>query len=381
MSVIRPKPPTDPIHHRPPIWAGGEGEARRRAYREWVTRLEGHRHDAAAALAAATPLLAAYGTLRAPADRRASALFALLDVAREVRDTVDRVVVVGDGPHRTPVDLLLATCCHPFHDQLPRSERGGRPRFVVLSPDDDDDRVQGTLDLLASRGGDRLADAWGLVVVGAASEPRAGALAHLFARLGRTRSPGAGTLAPAAVSARVVAGEAAALEPGPACRELLLPGVGGAAAAGCFTALLPAAIAGIDVVRVLEGMAAMERRFAEAASEANPVVTFVAAGRAVAPPGEVPRRALLTPRHWPGLDEWAAALGGRRSMSPSETRVATSIVVEACRRRPFGDGEAPHPPSSGPGIDAIALPTADEHTVGQLLALLRLAAHLDGLAG
>ena len=36
----------------------------------------------------------------------------------------------------------------------------------------------------------------------------------------------------------------------------------------CFTALLPAAIAGIDVVRLLEGMAAMERRFSEAAFEA-----------------------------------------------------------------------------------------------------------------
>ena len=327
---------------------------------------------------AATRLLTAYGTLQAHGERRGSALFGLLDVARQLRDGVDRVVVVGDGAHRALVDLLRATCCHPFHDLLPRSDRGGRPRLVTLSPDDDDDRVQGTLDLLASRAGDRLADAWGLVVVGPASEPRAAAIAALLAAdaAGRGAAPW-----PAAMMARVVAGgDPAPLDHGPECRDLVLPCAGGSAVGACFTALLPAAIAGIDVVRLLEGMAAMERRFSEAALEANPVVTFVATGRALVEAGGSAWRPLHAPRHWPGLAEWWGALGARPSAPSPDPRLATAIVVEACRRRPFGDSAVP-PPSPAVGTDRVTLPRADEHAVGQLLGLLRLAAILDGLAG
>ena len=380
--MIRPKPPTDPIHHRPPTWPGAEGGDVARRYGEWVARLDRLRAGLAAAVPAATGLLDAYGTLRAHADRRGSTLFGLLDVARQVRDSVDRVVVVGDGPCRALVDLLLATCCHPFHDRLPRSDRGGRPCFLALSPEDDDDRVQGALDLLVSRSGDRLADAWGLVVVGPASDSRTARLATLFAAVGRPREPGAGGPAPASITARIVAGGThSSPDIGPECRDLALPAVGGTAEGACFTALLPASIAGIDVVRVLEGMAAMERRFGEAALEANPVVTFVATGRALVAAGDDAWRPLHAPRHWPGLAEWAAALGARRPVPPSDPRRGTAIVVDACRRRPFGDAATPRPPSSAGGVDTIVLPLADEHTLGQLLALLRLASLLDGLAG
>jgi hypothetical protein len=144
MSVLRPRPPTDPIDHLPPagvLSADGRADP---DWQAWLDRAEAVRGGvASSSTTAAEGLLAAYGTTRSQARRRDSALFGILDVARRIRESVDRVVVIGDRADRALVDLLLGTCCHPCHDDLPRHERGGRPRIWTLGPDDDDDTVQG----------------------------------------------------------------------------------------------------------------------------------------------------------------------------------------------------------------------------------------------
>lgn len=363
MSVIRPKPPTDPILHRPPpAWPDAAAAGR---FAAAVERLEGLRGRVPPEADGAASLLAAYGTRAAPAPRRASALFAILDAARRVREGVDRVVVLADRPERSIVDLLLATCCHPFHDQLERPERGGRPRVFTLGEDDDADRVQGVIDLLGDRTGDAIERRYALCAVGACRAPgtracRAAVEGHAAALEPlRVRCAAAGTVPPAD-------------DP-----PLLLP-VAGSSDGACFPALLPAAIAGIDVVRLLEGMAAMERRFREAPLDANPVVTFVAVARALAEAGGPPvRRQLLPPRHWPGLAVWAAGLAAADGAPPT-LAFATAVTVGESRRRlePWsGDVAA----AAAAAFDAIRLPRADEHAIGQLLALLRLARGLEAL--
>jgi len=357
MSVIRPRPPTDPIMHEvPAAWTGGAADR----FRDWVPRIEAARPRLAAP-DTATAILAGYGTLRAPARRRESPLFALLASARRVREEVDRVVVVGDRPDRGLVDLLLAACCHPLHVHLSRAGRGGRPQVFTLGPEDDDDRVQGLLDLLAERTGDALRDAWSVVPTGPCADRRTGLLLALLGSVRGTAGGDAGAAPEVdrASSAPTAAGEA------------------------CLAPLLPAAIAGIDVVRILEGMAAMERRFAEAALGSNPVVTFVAVGRALAEgDGHAPpRRGLHPPPSWQGLAEWAAALGVVAPPTAAGAGHGTVLEVESCRRRPFGPDVPPQPPAVAAGLDAIRLPRADEHAVGQVLALLALAARLDRLVG
>lgn len=361
MSVIRPKPPTDPILHcPPPAWPDAAAAGR---FAAAVERLEGLRGQVPPEADVAAALLAAYGTRAAPAPRRASALFAVLDAARRVREAVDRVVVVADRPERSIVDLLLATCCHPFHDHLERPERGGRPRVFTLGEGDDADRVQGVIDLLGDRVGDAIERRYAVCEVGAC------------------RAPGSRACRAA------VGGHAAALEPlrvrcaaggtvPPADDLTLLLPVAGGAEEACFPALLPAAIAGIDVVRLLEGMAAMERRFREAPLDANPVVTFVAVGRALAVAGGPPvRRHLLPPAHWPGLAIWAAGLAPADTEPPTLV-FGTAVAAGESRRRlePWSGHVAP---VAGAAFDALRLPRADEHAIGQLLALLRLGRGLE----
>lgn len=372
MSVLRPRPPTDPIEHLPPagvLSADGRVDP---DWRAWIDRAEKVRDAVASSSAtAAEGLLAAYGTLRNRARRRDSALFGILEVARRVRESVDRVVVIGDRADRALVDLLLATCCHPRHDDLPRHERGGRPRIWTLGPDDDDDTVQGVLDALGTPTGDGLLDAWGVMPIGRCREAFTQDCVALFAAAvhppGHVMLPVPGT----------PGGDPVALSP----RD--------AGASGEFPAatLLPAAVAGIDVVRFLEGSVAMARRFREAPAGSNPVVSLAIVGRWLtsgATSESVPRRRLVVPGRWHGLrvwhDQWIApAEAGTPGI---ETGFATPIRVAELRRAPFAaipraSTSAPPSRAEDCGVDRLLLPRCDEHTLGQLLEALRLAAALE----
>lgn len=397
MSVLRPRPPTDPIEHRPPpgvLSADGHLDPRWRSFLELAERVRG-----AVASACGTEtegMLEAYGTTRSQARRRDSALFGILDVARGVRESVDRVIVIGDRADRALVDLLLSTCCHPHHDALPRHERGGRPRIWTLGPDDDDDTVQGILDALGTQTGDKLLDAWGVVQVGPCRDAFTQDCLRLFAA---TADPTARHIAaPAMVEAAAVdpPGHISASVP-PASSNAPLPPSFPRKSAGVFTAasLLPAAIAGIDVVRLLEGAAAMARRFREAPAEANPVVSLAVVGHwlaaAAAPLCGVPRRHLVPPRRWQGLVEWQASRiappDPHASPATVEARFTTPITVAECRRAPFATiphgspgrtADAPrHRPAEKPTVEQLLLPRCDEHTLGQLLEALRLAAAVE----
>jgi hypothetical protein len=385
MSVIRPRPPTDPIHHHPPTGAGGGDPS-------WARVL--------AAAAAVRPrvveaggdpalrMLEPYGTTRSRVCRRDSRLFAILDVARTLRESVDRVIVIGDAIDRAAVDLLVATCCHPFHDALPRSERGGRPRMLTLGPGDDDDTVQGVLDLLATKRGDRLSDSWGLVLVGPCATPETQRCARLLLGPagGRALAPPSGIVIAAGLP-RSVDAESAADWIGRTGRD---DGEEDAPAERVFTAagLLPAAVAGVDVVRLLEGAAAIHRRFSEAPPEANPVLGCAVVGpwvqariRAAAAPPK--RRIEAEGSRWAGLAPWHAGVALRPAPEPIATVFTTLVRVGEWRRSPFERGEDADRagdrswPADTAAFDSIALPRCDEHAIGQLLALLRLAAEIE----
>ena len=64
---------------------------------------------------------------------------------------------------------LFESCCHPFHNELSRGERGGRPRLSFEGFNIDNDSAQGLLDVLQSHphGVDRddLLAQWAMLVV------------------------------------------------------------------------------------------------------------------------------------------------------------------------------------------------------------------------
>jgi len=295
MSVVRPQPPEDPLRYDPAATLAA-GTVSAAALAALAPRLDAARAESLADLdrwrAGGTRpgevldpafidlpdrLLAAY-----KADRTGSELFAILRTARRIREAVDRVIVLGIGGSYMGTRALFEALCHPFHDELPRGERGGRPRLSFEGFNIDNDSAQALLDLVAPAGrprSDDLLDRWALVIVsksGGTLETAVATRLYLHAlavAVGGDRT----RLADAVVPITGRTGKLAALAKTLGCPDVFdIPdGVGGRFSVFTAVGLLPAAIVGIDVVRLLEGAAAMNRRFREAPVAENPVLQFV----------------------------------------------------------------------------------------------------------
>jgi glucose-6-phosphate isomerase len=296
MSVLRPTPPEDPLQYDPsavfatggvtPVElaaiAGQLEEARAVA----LADLDAWRQAAAPEGVPLDPafidlperLLADYGGQRADSE-----LSAILKTAKRIRDAVDRVIVLGIGGSYMGTRALFEACCHPCHNELPRGERGGRPRLSFEGFNVDNDSAQGLLDLVTAADGgprgDDLLDRWATLVVSKSGGTLETAVAtRLFlAALARSVGGDTTTFAERVVPITGSSGRLAELAKAIGCPDIFdIPdGVGGRFSVLTAVGLLPAAIVGIDVVRLLEGAAAMNRRFREAPVAENPVLSFV----------------------------------------------------------------------------------------------------------
>ncbi len=99
-------------------------------------------------------------------DRRASEVGRILATAARIREAVDRVVVLGIGGSYMGARALLEACCHPYHNELSRGERGGKPRMFFEGNNVDNDAAQGLLDVLGhGRAARDVAERWAIVVI------------------------------------------------------------------------------------------------------------------------------------------------------------------------------------------------------------------------
>jgi len=396
MSVIRPRPPTDPIivepaaaSPQPPVGRAAGPTGAERPEREGprpATRQQ------------PADMLADYRL-----QRPASQLHAVLQAARLIRDRCDRVIVIAEAGEMLAARTLLAACCHPFHDALPRAERGGRPRILFSGGVLANDRDQGLLDLVAPAGrgsADDLLDRWAVVVVANSSIPvSVAAAARLFVD---TLAAQVGGRCPSLAERVVTVGAPLAFlaESLGGHPPLPLPAAcAGARSVFSAAALLPAAIAGVDVVRVLEGAVAMNSRTSEAPRDENPVARFLLSDPAgdgpTAPTGRLPRLVAADEQLGP-ICAWFECLGepvaadapptatirvtggeprrdplGLSSAGPWWTGVRGLELegLEGCSWPDLARRETPAPARA-----EIRLPRIDEHAVGQLLQLLLLAA-------
>src|SRR3954470_22246786 len=190
----------------------------------------------------------------------------ILARAQQLRDEVDRVVVLGVGGSYLGARALFEALCSSFHNELPPRSRLGAPRLYFEGTNFDTDALQDLLDLFESTcvDPDVRDERWGAIVV----------------------SKSGGTLE-TATTFRILRGEVSKFygsKNGEALRRFLVPVTGGAgkardllAAAGfdngdiltlpdniggrfsVFTAagLLPAAVLGLDVRALLLGAATM----------------------------------------------------------------------------------------------------------------------------
>lgn len=414
MSVIRPKPPEDPIEYAPAARAAASGAAGASAVPidALVHAREAARDDPVVRIP--EQLLADYNGTSAgrPAGRtRASSeLFAILQAARQIRDTVDRMIVAGDAGAVQAVRAVFSCCCHPFHNELPRGERGGRPRLSFAGHPLDADALQGLVDLVAPAGatctGDLL-EQWGVVLcVDDDTSPAARLLLRLLARSvgdgpSRTADRVATVLRPSSSGGDVahvahVARVAHVAQTVCSRHAFVMPDVAGER--GVFTAacLLPLAIVGIDVVRLLQGAVLMNRRFREGAADLNPALQCAAVSRLAARRGHAPPRLvspdtdrLLELARWHGL----LATGPAGAATVEAAAQVTLLHAGEPRRDPEAavplastggfdrgrDGAAAPRPTTAAGVNphvaaVVRLPRIDEHAIGQLLQMHLLAA-------
>lgn len=363
MSVLRPRPPEDPLACNHGEWSPGTLADRLTAIRDQLVADPGD-------LGLAVRTLADYDTCR-PESR----LFAILSAARRIRESVDRLVIVAGGTVGPGTQLLAASCCHPDHDQLPRGERGGRPRLSWLDGRSANDTLQGLLDVVAPPGGPRADDLlhrWAIMLVDPPQpEPRQAEVgAILLDRLAASLGDDSGRLPNLVLPIAAGPGVGTALATRLGCPLRFTSEAGLDSAAGVFTAggLLPAAVVGIDVVQLLKGAAAMLRRFAEAPLAENPAIVDGAIAFEAARSGHAAGRVFL------GDDAWVPALGAwHRRVRPTEPGRA-AVVTTVGSGEPRRDRIVEPPAGEAAGI---GLPRVDEHALGQLLQLLMLSAAVE----
>lgn len=454
MSVVRPKPPEDPISYDAAavLATGGMTQADldglveplEAARRESLADLERWRSGNAGAdpldpafIDLPERLLADYGTTRPESE-----LFAILRVAKRLRETVDRVVVLGIGGSYMGTRALFESCCHPFHNELSRGERGGRPRLSFEGYNIDNDSAQGLLDLLtpaAGRAGaDDLLAQWAMLVVSKSGGTLETAVATrlLLQTLAAAVGQDAARLAERVVPITGASGKLASLATTLGCPDVFgIPdGVGGRFSVFTAVGLLPASVVGIDVVRLLEGAAAMTRRFREAPVAENPVLQYVAVCHLAEQRMGATIRVLSS---WSnrleavglwydqllseslGKDEKGATpltavttrdlhSRGQQHQEGRRDKLITNLCVGEPRRDPLTlpglagsagnedqlddligtawptmleaatDGTNEAYASVGRPTATISLPRIDEHTVGQLLQMLMLATVVEG---
>jgi len=212
--------------------------------------------------------------------REQSELGQILAAAARIAESADRVVSLGIGGSYMGARALFEACCHPYHNELSRADRGGRPRLYFDGHNVDNDATQGLLQLLSGADFNNLDERWAIVVISKSGGTleTAISLRTYLAALRAACGDGPSKLSDLVVPVTGESGKLFDLSDAIGCPEKFrVPdGVGGRFSILSAVGLLPAAVLGLNVVELLEGAAAMNRRFREAAPGDNPVLDYVA---------------------------------------------------------------------------------------------------------
>ncbi|REJ68602.1 MAG: glucose-6-phosphate isomerase [Planctomycetota bacterium] len=214
------------------------------------------------------------------ANRAESELGKILAAANQLADQVDRVVLLGIGGSYMGARALFDACCHPYHNELSRAERGGRPRLYFDGNNVDNDATSGLRELLSGANFDDLDQRWAIAVISKSGGTLETALSlrTFLTTLRKASGLGEPELGRYVLPVTGASGRLFDLAKALGCADIFrVPdGVGGRFSVLSAVGLLPAAILGLNVVELLRGAAAMNRRFRESAPGDNPVLDYVA---------------------------------------------------------------------------------------------------------
>ncbi len=370
-------------------------------------------------------------------DRGAESEVARLQAtANRLASAVDRVVVLGIGGSYMGARALLEACCHPYYNEVSREMRAGRPRISFEGNNVDNDAMQGLCDLLGrGRTTTEVADRWAIVVISKSGGTLETAAAFRIL-LGQLQTSCEGDASQVAQLVTPVTGTGSKLfdlAGALGCPEIFpVPdGVGGRFSILSAVGLLPAAIMGLDIVKLLEGAAAMNEHFQTAPVGENVVLDYTGICHLMEAKRGCDIRLLSTwGKRMEAVGLWydqllSESLGkhergampltvvntrdlhsrGQQHQEGKRDKVITNVTIGKCEREPLaiGRSELDHDQlnelaaktlpeildaatkgtnqayreDSRPTAE-LHLPRLDEHVLGQVFQMLMLATVLEG---
>ena len=201
--------------------------------------------------------------------------------AARLRDTIDRLVVLGIGGSYMGLRALFEALCPKFHNEWPRERRGGVPRLYFDGDNLDNDATSELLEFLQAAGDPtQLANRWGIVVISKSGGTLETAAAFRLFRtaLENYYGPDSPEARELVVPVTGLSGKLRSL-----ANEKQYPdtfpipdGVGGRFSVLTAVGLYPAAVLGMDIRALLQGAADATEQFRTAPFGENPVLDYVA---------------------------------------------------------------------------------------------------------
>lgn len=371
-------------------------------------------------------------------ERERSELGRIFAVANSMHDRLDAVVVLGIGGSYMGARAMMDACCDPYHNELSRGARGSKPRMYFEGNNVDNDATSALLGRLAAGGPDdsQASKRWGIAVISKSGGTIETAIAFrqfLAALENSLGTEAAGKLADFVFPVTGASGKLHDLATEIGCREIFTvpEGVGGRFSVLSSVGLLPAAILGLDCMKLLAGAVAMNDHFKSASPEENVVLQYVAVNHLLSQHRGANIRvmslwskALEAVGLW--YDQLLAESNGKdgKGVTPLTTvntrdlhsrhqqhqegrndKVFNNVIVESYRADPLrvgssqrnqdglndiadkslpevmeaairGTNDALH--ADGRPTTDIVLPTIDTHVLGQLFQMLMIATVIEG---
>jgi glucose-6-phosphate isomerase len=368
----------------------------------------------------------------------ASELGKVLRLAQRLRDTVDRVVVIGIGGSYLAGRAIFDALCHTHHNEMPSKLRMGKPRIYFEGNTADNDSLQDLFELLENTcvDPDIVEERWGVIVVSKSGDTleTAATFRAVKAEAAKFYGPKSEMLRTVIVPVTGPKSPLRALckaEGFPDDDILTVPDeVGGRFSAFTGVGLLPAAVMGLDVRAMLLGAATMTRRFIEEPFDRNPVLQFAAVNHLMTERGKTLRVLSAWSKKLEAVGWWydqmlSESLGkygrgatplttvstrdlhsrGQQHQDGPRDKLINNLVVRQVKHPPVVIGMADHNEDdlnqfsrkglpdildaafkgateaytevARPSAD-ITLPMISEHTIGQLLQMLMLATVVEG---
>lgn len=359
----------------------------------------------------------------------------IIATAERLSDQVDRVVSLGIGGSYMGARALMEACCHPYHNELPRDRRGGHPRITFEGNNVDNDAFRGLFDLLHPDEGGGVADEWGIVVISKSGGTleTAAAFRILLDKLKEACGDDMAKVAQRVVPVTGKSGKLFDLAAAIGCPDVyeVPDGVGGRFSVLSAVGLLPAAIMGLDIVKLLEGAEAMNEHFRNNRVEDNLVLQYVGVCHLMETMRGCDIRLLSTwGKQLESLGLWydqllSESLGkqergampltvvntrdlhsrGQQHQEGKRDKLVTNVIIDDFRREPVEIGESENNQDQlneladktlidvldaatkgtnqayredGRPTADLHLPQVDEHVMGQVFQMLMLATVAEG---